>query len=519
MIRINGVKTSVRNELNDEFLKKLVGERVKRKIKSVRLFRKSIDARNRENIIYNLTLDFECDGEKALLKRKSISPIKEVNYIIKKARSTKRPVVIGFGPGGMMSGLYFAEAGLKPVILERGKDADSRKADVDGFFGGGGLNKESNVCFGEGGAGTFSDGKLNTGVNDPRIRYILKRFVEFGAPEDILYNAKPHVGTDRLIEVVKNIRKRIEALGGEVRFGAKAEDILIKNGAVWGVSAGNEIFEADKVVLATGHSARDTFEMLFAKGFVMEKKGFSVGVRIEHSQEFINKAQYGDFAEFLPAADYKLFTHLEDGRGVYSFCMCPGGVVVAAATEDGGIVTNGMSNHGRSGNNANSAILVSIMPKDFKGDSPLEGVLFQRTLERKAYKLGGGGFVAPAQNVEDFLADRGTARLKNITPTYRPGVVGADFKELFPPYIYRSLQQGLIRFDKMLHGFGSNAVMTGVESRSTSPVRILRDRETLEAVGVKGVYPCGEGAGYAGGIMSACADGLKCGEKAAASMD
>ncbi|MCD8089496.1 MAG: hypothetical protein LUD81_02550 [Clostridiales bacterium] len=513
MLRISNVKISVKEQLSEDLLKGLLSKKLKCKVKAVKIFRKSIDARKKTDVFYNLTLDFSAENEERLLKRQGITRVKELSYNIKKVEANFRPVVVGFGPGGFTAGLYLAEAGLKPIILERGDRADIRKKRVEAFFKTGVLDTESNVQFGEGGAGTFSDGKLNTGINDPRISYVLKTFVKFGAPEEILYSAKPHVGTDKLICVVQNIRKRIEALGGEVYFNKKVTGIKTKGGKLTAVVCGDEAFNTEAAVFAIGHSARDTFKFLCDSGLPMEQKSFSVGFRIEHSQEFINRAQYGSFAKYLPAADYKLFTHLEGGRGVYTFCMCPGGYVVGAASEEGGVVTNGMSNSGRDGENANSAVLVSVGPEDFGLESPLAGMEFQKALEGKAYVLGGKNYFAPAQNVEDFLLGKATSRLRGVKPTYKPGVAAADFKDLFPGYLYEALRQGLSVFDKKLRGFGADGVLTAVESRSSSPVRLLRDRESLESLGVKGLYPCGEGAGYAGGIMSAAVDGLKCAEK------
>ncbi|MCC8014549.1 MAG: hypothetical protein LIO87_05085 [Eubacterium sp.] len=513
MLRISGVKVSVGQELSEAFLRELLQKKLKTKVKNVKLFKKSIDARKKDRVIFNLTIDFEAENKKRLLLRRDVTEAVFLEYKINKKSLDFRPVVVGFGPAGFMAGLYLARAGLKPIILERGGRVEERTKQVNAFFKGGSLDEENNVQFGEGGAGTFSDGKLNTGVNDPRIRFVLETFVEKGAPEEILWEAKPHVGTDRLGEMVKNIRKEIISLGGEVRFNCKMTGLLNEKGEIKGVLCGEEVLPTKAVILALGHSARDTFKMLYDKGIVMEGKSFSVGVRIEHTREFIDRARYGEFADVLNAADYKLATHLPDGRGVYTFCMCPGGYVVAAASEKGGVVTNGMSNFLRDGENSNSAVLVGIGREDF-GEGVLDGVEFQRRLERKAFELGGRKYFAPAQNTEDFVSGRETVSLTGVKPTYQPGVVPSDFRELFPEFICDSLRQGLSAFDRQIKGFASEgSVLTGVESRSSSPVRILRDRESLESVELKGLYPCGEGAGYAGGIMSATVDGLKCAEK------
>ncbi len=516
MLRFSKLKISVKNKISEELLKDILQKKLKTKINSVRIARLSIDARDKTDVVYDLSVDFTAENEKRLLKNRNVSKIKSVQYIIEQKKSDKRPVVVGFGPAGMMAGLYFAEAGLRPIVVERGRSARQRMEDVKRFWETGVLDTSSNVQFGEGGAGTFSDGKLNTGVNDVRIGYIFKKFVEFGAPKEILYMSKPHIGTDKLIDMVGNIRKRIEALGGEVLFETKLTEIDQKDGEIKGVCCGERYIETDTVILAVGHSARDTFKMLYDMGLPMERKPFAVGVRVEHSQDFINKSRYGEFAAYLSAADYKLSTHLEDGRGVFSFCMCPGGYVVAASSEEGGVVTNGMSYSKRDGKNSNSAVLVGIGVDDLAGDDVLEGVRFQRELERKAYALGGSGYKAPVQNVSELIAGKGSDTLVGVSPTYRPGVTPSDFRELFPAFLYESLRQGLINFDRSIKGFASEgAIATAVESRSSSPVRLIRDRESLECLCLKGLYPCGEGAGYAGGIVSAAVDGLKCAEKAA----
>ena len=526
MLRITNLKISAAETLDEQTLTSAIEKAIKAKgAKNIKIVRQSIDARKKSRVVYIMTLDFDINNEKKFLRHKNISRPKTEKYILPDCKNKGiRPVVAGFGPAGMFCALSLAEMGLRPIVLERGKCVEERQKDVETFWNGGKFDPVSNVQFGEGGAGTFSDGKLNTGVNDIRCGYILERFVGFGAPDCIKYMAKPHIGTDKLVGVVRNIRKQIEKLGGKVLFEHKLTDIKIKDGKPAAVSAetpaGIKRIDCDCVVLAIGHSARDTFEMLYEKGFDMEQKTFSMGVRIEHRQQDINNAQYGDFARFLPAADYKLYVHLPNGRGVYSFCMCPGGVVVAAASEKGRLVTNGMSYFARDGENANSAVLVNVYPEDFGGDHPLDGVKLQRELEEKAFAAGGGDGFAPVQKVGDLLCDRVSKEFGRVKPTYRPGVRFADMRDIFPDYIYDSLKTGIVEMDKHLKGFADNdAVVTAVESRSSSPVRIIRKKDSFESTAFSGIYPCGEGCGYAGGIMSAASDGLKVAEAIAASAD
>ena len=481
-------------------------------IRKLTIVRRSIDARKKPNVRICYTVDVTVKGSETKILRKSGCKHGEIAkmsfYHIPKCNSTpeNRPVVVGFGPAGMFAALVLAMAGCRPLVLERGEDAVSRHKKVEHFFRTGELDPKSNVQFGEGGAGTFSDGKLNTGVNNPRIGWILEQFVNAGASEEILYDAKPHVGTDVLLTVVQNLRKRIIQLGGEVRFCSQVTGILSSDNHVTGLQlADGEIIPCADVLLAIGHSARDTFEMLNDLGVPMEPKPFSMGVRIEHLQKKINESQYGTDNPHLPPADYKLVRHLEDGT-VYTFCMCPGGYVVAAASEEGGVVTNGMSYSGRDGENANAALLVTVNPGDFPEPGALGGVSWQRKIERAAYAVS-GGYRAPAQKVGDFLRGCASNGPGTVTPTYRPGVVWGDLSQILPEKIVRSLRTAIPLLDGSLKGFAdADAVLTAPETRSSSPVRILRDDSRQSAL--RGLYPAGEGAGYAGGIMSAAIDGI-----------
>ncbi len=481
------------------------------KIRKLSIVRRSIDARKKPDVRIIYTVDIAVEGSENKILRNSgckrAAIVQNVRYKPPKSTvdSKKRPVVVGFGPAGMFAALILANAGLKPIVLERGEDAVTRHRKVEEFFSTGKLDTRSNVQFGEGGAGTFSDGKLNTGVNNIRISWILEQFVKAGAREDILYDAKPHIGTDVLLEVVQNLRKRIIELGGEIRFSSQVTRILLDKGCVAGVETKQgDIIDCEQLILAIGHSARDTFSMLEQLGIPMEPKPFSMGVRIEHRQSDINMAQYGADLP-LPPADYKLVEHLEDGT-VYTFCMCPGGYVVAAASEEGGIVTNGMSYADRDGENANAALLVTMNPSEFPYEGVLGGVRWQREIEEKAFAVT-DSYCAPAQTVGDFLAGKASIGCGNINPTYRPGVHWCDLHHVLPEKITKSLAEALPRLDRKLRGFANpDAVMTAPETRSSSPVRILRDETRQSAV--RGLYPTGEGAGYAGGIMSAAIDGI-----------
>ena len=495
------------------------------KIKRIKIVRRSIDARKKPDVKVVYTIDVAVDGnENKILrfsgcKRASIAPVSYYKPPKSVAASEKRPVVVGFGPAGMFCALILAMAGQRPIVLERGEDAASRHEKVEKFWQTGELDTKSNVQFGEGGAGTFSDGKLNTGVNNPRIGWILEKFVEFGAEEDILFDAKPHVGTDVLLHVVQNLRNKVISLGGEVRFNSQVVNIRSCSGCLTGLELlDGSTVECDTAVFAIGHSARDTFTMLHQQGISMESKPFAMGVRIEHKQSLVDKAQYGCENPALPPADYKLVQHLADGT-VYTFCMCPGGYVVAAASEGGGVVTNGMSYADRAGENANAALLVTVNPRDFAGDSPLAGMYWQRDIEKTAYEVGGGGYLAPAQKVGDFLAGRPSIGPGEVMPTYRPGVTWCNLHTVLPEKITQSLKEAIPMLDGNLKGFASaDAVLTGPETRSSSPVRINRG-EDKQSVSLRGLYPCGEGAGYAGGIMSAAIDGIQTAEAILAALE
>lgn len=489
------------------------------KIRDIVIKKRSIDARKKPDIFYILTVDAEVSHQETILKKSRnmhISKATDIIYQLPKPGNTSlpgRPVIIGCGPAGLFCGLLLARAGYCPIILERGQDVDQRTETVHRFWETGRLNPGSNVQFGEGGAGTFSDGKLNTMVNDKegRNRFVLQTFVEAGADPEILYTNKPHVGTDVLRVVVKNIRKEIESLGGEVRFCQTVTDVILKDSRVQGVLLNEtEQMECRILVCAIGHSSRDTFQMLHKKGIPMEPKAFAVGVRIEHPQHMINQSMYGmAFPDNLPPADYKLTGKLDNGRGVYSFCMCPGGYVVNASSEQEMTAVNGMSFRDRGSRNANSAMVVTVTPSDFGSDDILAGVEFQRRLEKYAYRQGNGS--VPIQLFGDFCQNRASTSLGEVVPCIKGSWQLSNVREGLPAFLGTSLEQGITMFEKRMKGFArKDALLSGVESRTSSPVRILRNENRLSEV--EGFYPCGEGAGYAGGITSAAMDGMKTAE-------
>ncbi|MEW5966109.1 MAG: NAD(P)/FAD-dependent oxidoreductase [Pseudomonadota bacterium] len=491
------------------------------------IFKRSHDARKKHALLLVYTVDVEVKDEAALLKKfrndAHVKPTPDMAYPFvghAPENLVERPLVVGFGPCGIFAALVLAQMGFKPIVLERGRAVRERTQDTWGLWRKHVLNPESNVQFGEGGAGTFSDGKLYSQIKDPRHlgRKVLTEFVKAGAPEEILYVSKPHIGTFRLVGMVETMRHEIEALGGEIRFRQRVTDVLIEDGSVSGVVlASGETLKSRHVVLALGHSARDTFEMLHARGVHLEAKPFSIGFRIEHPQSLIDRARLGPNAgnPLLGAADYKLVHHAKNGRAVYSFCMCPGGTVVAATSEPGRVVTNGMSQYSRNERNANAGIVVGITPADFPGDDPLAGIRLQRELESRAFVLGGGNYDAPAQRVGDFLAGKPSKELGSVEPSYKPGVQLTDLATALPAYAIEAIREALPAFDQQIKGFAmEDAVLTGVETRTSSPVRITRG-DDFQSLNVKGLYPAGEGAGYAGGILSAGVDGIKVAEAVA----
>ena len=522
-LRINNIILSL--DENIDILNKKISKKLKvseEEINDFKIIKESVDARNKDNIKFTYAIEANIKNEDKIIKRlhdndvrvdnhKYEEEVEEGNEIL-----STRPIVVGLGPAGLFAALKLAEKGYKPLVIERGEDVDKRTETVNKFWKTGELNLESNVQFGEGGAGSFSDGKLTTRIKDKRCDYILKELVSSGAPEEIIYTSKAHVGTDILKGVVKNIRNKIINLGGEVMFSSKLEYIKSTSGKIKSILVNGEEIPCEALVLALGHSSRDTYEMLNNIGIFMEPKAFAIGVRIEHPQEIINIGQYGKYSNHpkLKAADYKLTYQSKTlNRGIYSFCMCPGGVVVGAASEEGRLVSNGMSYHARDLENANSALVVTVNPEDFEGDSVLKGMEFQRHYESLAYKLGGGNYNAPVQLLGDFMNDRKSTKIASVKPSFEPGYELVDMKNCLPSYVVDSIKEGIGNFDRKIKGYGMNdAVLTGIETRTSAPVRISRN-ENLESISMSGLYPAGEGAGFAGGIISAAVDGVKVAER------
>lgn len=500
MIRINNIK--IYSNISDLDVMKLTIKKNKINEKDIiewHIAKKSIDARKKDDIHYNYSIDFKLKNEHKYKKFNTVKPF-VLPTIQNNFKSNYNPVIVGAGPSGLFSALTLIKNGITPIIIEQGQPVDERKKDIDIFRKSGILNTFSNVQFGEGGAGTFSDGKLTTGINSPFCKTVLEYFVKFGAPKEILYLSKPHIGTDNLINIIRNIRNFIISNGGKFLFNTKLIDFNIKNNKLNSILVKNVLtssiseIKTDNVILAIGHSSRDTFETLYKRNFAIEKKNFSVGVRIEHLQKWINNSQYGTLTKLdLPPADYKLAYHSPSGRSCYTFCMCPGGVVMASSSEENTIVTNGMSYFSRSGINSNSAILVNITPNDFLGSSPLAGIYFQKELEKKAFVLGGSNYFAPVQKVGDFLENKKTSSLGIVKPSYLPGVTLSNLNDILPNFVSETLKEGIQFFDTKLKNFANpDSILTGLETRSSSPVKIIRNNKFVS--NIEGVYPCGEGA-------------------------
>ncbi len=523
MIRLNNVRLPL--DYTDEEINQACAKELRvsvKAIKSASLYRRSIDARHKDDVHYTAAVDLylNTDEQKAVIRSKSknASITEPYRYLpLTPKDRNKRPLIVGTGPAGLFCALTLAQSGIRPIVIERGSRVEERAKAVQALWDHGKLNTECNVQFGEGGAGTFSDGKLNTGTKDSRARKVLLEFAAHGAPEEILYNAKPHIGTDRLRDTVRNIREELISLGADIFFDTKLTDIKTRGGTILAAEVEHKgqkrLIECHEIVIAIGHSARDTFELLHGMGIHTQPKPFSVGVRIEHLRESIDRSQYGAAHDRLPAAYYKQNVHLKNGRGVYTFCMCPGGTVVAAQSEDNTIVTNGMSEFARDKINSNAALLVSVNPEDIPGEHALKGMYWQRELERKAFAAGGGSYRAPVIRVGDFLNGEKSTRFGEVLPSFLPGTSFSAMEDVLPQFITSSLREAIPLIDRRLRGFSHpDAVLTAVESRSSSPIRITRD-DSMQSVSLRGLYPCGEGAGYAGGIVSAAVDGIKVAEK------
>ena len=511
MFRLNNIK--IREDLTEEQVISYALNKYKVKrneVKEVYIYKKSIDARDKSNIYYNYAIDVELNNNREVRGATKVEKyaLERINV---KRNSQYLPVIVGAGPAGLFAALTLVDSGICPIVVERGSNVEKRVEDVDNFIKTGILNVKSNIQFGEGGAGTFSDGKLNTGNNSKYSRKVLEEFVRFGAPKEILYIAKPHIGTDNLVNIVKNMREYIISKGGKFLFDTQVIDFKYSKSKIEKVILDNgQEIETDTVILAIGHSARDTFKKLLSSGVSMIPKNFAVGVRIEHLQEDINEAQYGKNPNLkLPPAEYKLVYHAKNGRVCYTFCMCPGGQVMASSSDENTIVTNGMSKFKRDGENANSALLVNVTPEDCGNNGALCGMYYQEKLEKNAFEMGGSNYFAPIQKVGDYLNNKKTETIGKVKPTYKPGVTMANLNQLFPAYINDTIKEALIELNKKLNGFSdSDSIMTAVETRTSSPVQITRNNETLES-NIEGLFPCGEGAGYAGGIMTAAVDGIR----------
>ena len=521
MLRVTQIKMDIEEDIS--LLEKKIREKLKlnKRISfTYKIHRRNIDAREKDHIYFVYSVDVKCSEEEKILKKhlKDVTRISnQGNKVISKGVQYLKnpPIVVGFGPAGMFASLLLAQYGYCPIVLERGEEVEARTKKVETFFKEAVLDEESNVQYGEGGAGTFSDGKLTARSKDPRVQKVYDTFVRFGAPKEIAYESFPHVGTDNLKKIVKNIRKEIIRLGGEVHFNTKMESLLMEDGKVCGVRTKEKDYYSSQVILALGNSARDTVLSLHLQGVSMEAKPLAIGFRVEHKQSFVNKALYHSYANHpsLHAASYRLTNTAQNGRGVYTFCMCPGGSVVAATSLKDHVVVNGMSDYARDKENANSAVLVQVNSNDY-GDGVLDGMYYLDALERKAFELGGKNYKAPCQRVVDYLKNEKSTHLGNVHPSYPIGVTLENLNTLFSDEMNEALKEGLLAFDKKMQGFASeDAIITGIETRSSAPIRMVRDKETLNSISVLGVYPCGEGAGYAGGIVSSAIDGLKCAEK------